>query len=83
MPCEGYQKSIPQVKGECIAIILWWFNLFYPGAGTFLVSCLQDGTDVVKDQVIVAILQMLTAPCLVGWIWSVWWGALIYKNSSQ
>ena len=82
MPCEGWQQEIPAVKGEVICIILWLCNLFYPGFGTFLVSCLGD-KDCITSQIIVAFLQALTAGCIIGWVWSIWWGALIYKKHSK
>ena len=82
MPCEGWQGEIPAVKGEIITIIIWVMNLFRPGMGTFVSSCLGD-SHCISSQVIVAILQMLTAVCVVGWVWSIWWGALIYKKHSK
>ena len=82
MPCEGYQAEIPAVKGELICIVLWISNLFYPGLGTFLCSCLGD-KHCISSQVIVAILQSLTSFCIIGWVWSIWWGALIYKKHSK
>ena len=82
MPCEGWQKEIPAIKGECICIILWYLNIFSPGCGTFLSSCLGE-TDCITSMVIVAWLQNITASCFVGWVWSIWWGALIYKKHSK
>mmetsp|Transcript_22464 Transcript_22464/g.24983 ORF Transcript_22464/g.24983 Transcript_22464/m.24983 type:complete len:83 (+) Transcript_22464:36-284(+) len=82
MPCEGWQKEIPEVKGEMICIVLWILNLFAPGFGTFLSSCLGD-KDCISSQIIVGILQWLTGFCIIGWIWSIWWGALIYKKHSK
>ena len=79
MPCEKWQSEIPSVKGECITIILWWMNLVAPGWGTCLCACLGK-EDWITSQIIVGILQMLTAGCIVGWVWSIWWGALIYKK---
>ena len=79
---EKWQAEIPAVKGELICIILWFLNLVAPGWGSCLVSCLGD-KDCIVSQVIVGILQMLTAGCIVGWVWSIWWGALIYKKHSK
>ena len=82
MPCEKWQQTIPTIKGECLAIVLWWLNLHMPGFGTTVSSCLGDA-DWVMDQIIVGILQYITAGCFIGWLWSVWWGALIYKKHSK
>mmetsp|Transcript_17399 Transcript_17399/g.20202 ORF Transcript_17399/g.20202 Transcript_17399/m.20202 type:complete len:82 (+) Transcript_17399:21-266(+) len=81
MPCDKWQQTIPSIKGEYMAIILWWVNICYPGAGTLASSCLGE-PDWIMDQIIVGILQWLTACCFIGWIWSVWWGGLIYKKRS-
>ena len=82
MPCEAWQQEIPAIKGEVICIILWLLNLFNPGAGTFLSSCLGE-KDCISGMVIVAILQAMTKVCVVGYIWSIWWGALIYKKHTK
>ena len=79
MPCEKYKESIPKIQGEYMSILLWLANLFAPGMGTMASSCLGE-PNVIMDQVIVGILQYLTAGCLVGVFWSQWWGGLIYKK---
>ena len=80
-PCQKCQDSIPAIKGECMAILLWFLNLYYAGLGTLGASCL--GPDhVIKDQIIVGVLQWLTGGCCFGWVWSVWWGSLIFKKHS-
>ena len=76
---EKWQASIPKIGGELMSVLLWWINVMMPGFGTMASSCLGDST-VIMDQVIVGILQWLTAGCIVGWLWSIWWGALIYKK---
>ncbi len=82
MPCDKWQQSIPTVRGECMAIVLWWMNLWCPGFGTIGVSCLGE-PDWIMDQIIVGILQNITWGCFIGWLWSLWWGALIYKKHSK
>ena len=79
MPCDKCQASIPKIKGEWMAVLVWWVNVFAPGLGTAGSSCLGDGS-CIMDQVLVGILQMITSPCIVGWLWSCWWGALVYKK---
>ena len=76
---EKWQESIPKITGEYMAVLLWWIDVVAPGWGTIGSSCLGD-PNVIMDQVICGILQIITACCLVGWFWSVWWGALIYKK---
>ena len=79
MPCDKWQGTIPSVKGECMAIILWLFNIYYPGFGTIYVSCLGN-ENFIMDQFLVGLLQYLTAGCIFGWVWSIWWGSLIFKK---
>ena len=79
MPCDGWQKTIPSIKGEYMALILWWLNIVNPGAGTIFSSCLGEA-DWLIDQIIVGILQNWTASCFIGWCWSAWWGGMIYKR---
>ena len=80
-PCQKCQDSIPVINGECMAIVLWLFNLYYAGLGTLCSACL--GKDhVIWDQIIVGVLQALTGGICFGWVWSVWWGSLIFKKHS-
>jgi hypothetical protein len=79
MVCEQWQGSIPSMdKG--MAILLLVLNIFFPGLGT-LICAFMGGGDVITDQIIVAILQWLTAICIVGWIWAIWWGILMYQKA--
>ena len=36
-----------------------------------------------KTTLIIAILQMLMAWIIIGWIWSIYWGYLIYKKGLE
>ena len=42
MPCDKWQQSIPAVKGECMAIVLWYLNIVCTEAGSMFVSCLWE-----------------------------------------
>ena len=50
MPCDGWQETIPAIKGEYMALILWFMNLCYPGMGSIASSCLGE-PDWIMDQI--------------------------------
>ena len=80
MVCEKWQQSIPSID-KTMALILWLINiLFWPGLGT-MISAFMGGGDMITDQLIVGILQWLTCGCIVGWIWAIWWGYLLYQKA--
>ena len=50
-----------------------------PGLGTLILSACPSKCNC--DAVLLAILQMLTAPIFgLGWFWSLWFGYLIYEK---
>ena len=55
-------------------------NILLPGMGTILCSCLGDA-NMNKTQLGCGIVQFLTAPFIVGWLASIYWGILIVKKS--
>ena len=78
--CENFQKKTVKQVNKPLHIILFIVNIIWAGLGTMISACIaKDGFDVTT--LIVGLLQMLTAWLLIGWIWSIWWGYLIYKKS--
>ena len=57
-----------------------FLNLVLPGSGTILASVLGY-ENCNKTHFIVGCLQFLTSIYLLGWIWSIYWGYLILRNS--
>ena len=80
MVCEGWQSSIPSMN-KTTALILFIVNIFFPGLGTMISACVGGGS-LNTDQLLVGILQWLTAFLIIGWIWSIWWGWLMYSKAS-
>jgi hypothetical protein len=74
--CSGWNPYVP----ENVAPIVLVMNIFMPGVGTIL-SSYYDPTGCNCKAVTAGILQMLTVVIFIGWIWSVWQGAAIYKKS--
>ena len=79
MACEKWQASIPTMD-KTMGLIMFIINIFWPGFGTLFAACIGK-TDNSTDQFIVGILQIFTSMCLVGWIWAIWWGYLIYQKA--
>lgn len=58
-----------------ISLIL---NVFLPGVGTIIVAFAAEQCN--KSTVIVSIAQILLAPLLIGWIWSITWSFLLTRK---
>jgi hypothetical protein len=76
---KGLQDKLPSVD-KCMAIILLLINIFFPGVGTMICACIKGGF--VMENLVVGLIQFLTACCIIGWIWSIWWGVVIIQKSS-
>ena len=78
---EMHERSIVKVESN-MGIIILLLNIFFSGAGTIVAGVLTGGTFQVINNIIVGFLQLLLLPyCLLGWIWSVYTGYLIYKKA--
>ncbi|CAI2385474.1 unnamed protein product [Moneuplotes crassus] len=67
-----------QPTSPVIAIISLILNIFFPGCGTILNGLMGPKIEIM--QIIIGVLQMITAVCLIGWIWSIIWGILIFMK---
>lgn len=76
-----FTASVVPVHG-CPGFCLLLLNIFLPGLGTMISSCMgRDG--IVCEQLLVGLLQMLLSGFLIGWIWSIWWGCLIWGKDNS
>jgi hypothetical protein len=64
------------------AIILLIINIFLPGIGTIIAGIQCERRRRRNFNIICGILQLLLAIILIGWIWSIIWGILIYKRNT-
>lgn len=74
----SWQADIPSLN-KGLAIVLLVLNINMPSMGTFLSACLGDKLR--TTQLLVGLLQLLLFFCIIGWVWSIWWGILIFNKS--
>lgn len=51
-------------------------NILLPGVGTLVAGIKSER----NTTMVIGVLQFLLAFLIVGWIWSIYWGWLIYKK---
>ena len=69
--------------GAPLGLIFFIFNILAPGAGTFwsgffgkdLGCCPKCKT----EAIVIGLCQSISASFLIGWLWSIYWGWLIFK----
>ena len=69
-------RSVHKVN-KPMHILILILNIFFPGVGTMISACLSGGSNLTYTLVI-GLIQFFTAGCLIGWIWSIYWGILIF-----
>lgn len=74
-------EKIPKVKNKKQAMMCFVINWFFPGVGTIIAGIIDNDDDTVPN-IVMGVLQLLTAPILIGWIWAIWWGYMILKRNS-
>ncbi|XP_022657554.1 keratin, type II cytoskeletal 2 epidermal-like [Varroa destructor] len=76
-----FRKAVPLLHPS-LAIILGIFNTLLPGTGTFVAAfCVLCGCRTEYSSrgrafalnLLAALIQTLTAPFVVGWVWSIMW----------
>jgi hypothetical protein len=66
--------------GPILSFFLFLLNVFLPGVGTMLNQCVGVGQFSWKG-FMVGVAQLLTAPLIFGWVWSIWWGIEMMRRS--
>ena len=72
-------RDVPRLAGV-LPYVVCILNVILPGTGTMISSCAGYTTSWSKTQLMVGVLQMLTALYIIGWIWSIWWGYLLLRK---
>lgn len=62
--------DIPRIT-TCLAVTVLCINIILPGIGTMILGC-KFGGEQAKTFILTGLLQLLLAPCLIGWIWAIW-----------
>ena len=75
---DDLAKELAPVKSP-MHIVLLILNIIWSGLGTMINSCM--GSKFNSTCFLVGLIQWLTAFCLVGWIWSIYWGILIFQKN--
>jgi hypothetical protein len=81
---------VPNVHLKKYAYTFLILNIIFPGLGTLCAGIIQLKASKVPGiskklgiwTVVFAVLQLLLAVFLIGWIWSLVWGILIVVNCS-
>ncbi|CAD6192184.1 unnamed protein product [Caenorhabditis auriculariae] len=82
-----FRRAIPRMP-IALAVFCCFCNVFIPGLGTFLsalsILCCADPRGGSKlnsmgINLLAALLQLLTCPLVVGFVWSVIWGVLFIQ----
>jgi hypothetical protein len=53
------------------------FNIFFPGFGSILAGMQANSS----STVLIGVVQFFLCVTLIGWLWSIYWGVLIYNKS--
>ena len=73
---ENWKYTI-QPTDTLTAITFFAMNIFIPGSGTIANQLMADTLQC--QGILAGVLQMLLSVFIVGWVWSVYWGYLIYR----
>ncbi len=83
MSCNEWQGKIPTTKSP-FGIIFFIINvLFWPGLGTILAAFINTNGKMEQCTLIIGVIQWFTCWLLIGWIWAIWWGWLIFKKQAK
>lgn len=61
-----------------MGILCLLLNIFLPGIGSIVAGVMGNKV----STMIIGVIQFLTCWFILGWIWSVWWGILIYQKAN-
>mmetsp|Transcript_36648 Transcript_36648/g.57242 ORF Transcript_36648/g.57242 Transcript_36648/m.57242 type:complete len:95 (+) Transcript_36648:80-364(+) len=76
---EIVKQEVPNVGSNTWGLLCFILNIFLPGIGSIVAGVKGDKT----STMIVGVLQFVTGWFIIGWIWSIWWGWLIYSKASS
>ncbi|KAL0483513.1 hypothetical protein AKO1_014553 [Acrasis kona] len=74
-------SKIPKLE-ETMALVVLILNIIFPGIGTIVAAILTDSDEKRKWNLIFGVLQILLSFLLIGWLWSILWGVIIYYRNT-
>ena len=78
--CFTCKTEIPELE-RCLAYICLISNILIPGLGTFFCSFMGDRFR--PYQLFVSLWQTALSFFIIGWIWSIYWGCLIFNKAEK
>ena len=78
---DAGKKGVVQIDNFVVGVLIFIMNIGSPGFGTWVAGCVAgEGCDsTCKSNFCIGLLQMILAPCLCGYIWSIMTGYNIMK----
>ena len=73
--CKEYVVKLP----ENLALVLLIINIIFPGVGTMVSGCAGDKVEC--NVILIGLLQLVTAPLIVGWVWSIFHGVWLWQKA--
>ena len=77
--CSNLHKNTIRRVPKPWHIVLLILNVIFPGWGTMISACCDGKFD--SCTFLVGLVQLLTSFLLIGWLWSIYWGWLIFRKS--
>ena len=74
------EDSIPTPPNKLIGYISLILNIIFPGLGTIIAAIISKSNSY-SIQIIVGILQFPFISAFFGYVWAIYWGYRILKNS--
>mmetsp|Transcript_23867 Transcript_23867/g.49937 ORF Transcript_23867/g.49937 Transcript_23867/m.49937 type:complete len:94 (+) Transcript_23867:30-311(+) len=72
-------QSVPAMDSANMGILILLLNIFLPGIGSIVAGVMKSKT----STIVLGVIQLLTSAFILGWIFSIWWGILIYQKSAN
>ena len=72
--------NVPRLEGPWPYVVAV-LSVVLPGFGTMLAAIIGYTRYFSKCQLFIGLLQLLTVPVIIGWLWSIWWGLKILHKS--
>ncbi|CAN0016467.1 unnamed protein product [Heterosigma akashiwo] len=59
------------------ALLIFILNILLPGVGTIFCGIKRE----LQKIIVIGIIQLIASFLLIGWLWSVWWGFFVWKET--